>query len=440
MGLVKNNKKVINGWAMYDWANSVYSLTITTAVFPSYFYEVTGGKDAEVDFLGFQITNTVLYTYSLTFAFLVVAILNPILSAMADYSGNKKGFMQFFCYLGSISCASLFFFDSSQMIELGVFAFGLAAVGFAGSLVFYNSFLPEIATEDRFDSISAKGFSLGYIGSVILLIINLAMILVPSLFGISVGENGKALDGTFAPRLSFLMVGVWWAGFAQITFNRLPNNVFDRKIKGNVILKGIDELKLVWNQAKDLPHLKRYLFAFGLYSLGVQTVMYLATIFGEDVVNMEMDELIILVLIIQLIAIPGAYFFSYFSAKKGNVNSIILSLIIWVGVCIAAYFIQEGMKMEYYIVGLFVGLIMGGVQSLSRSTYSKLIPAYTKDHASFFSFYETLEKVSIAMGTFVYVAVLQLTGRMNNSALVLGLFFIIGILILKYVKIPKQDN
>ena len=338
MELIKNDKKTINAWCMYDWANSVYSLTITTAVFPSFFYEVTGGKEALVQFFGLQAKNTVLYTYALTFAFLLVAILNPILSAMADYSGNKKRFMQFFCYLGSLSCMALFFFDSVEMVNLGVVAFGLAAIGFAGSLVFYNSFLPEIATEDRFDSISAKGFSLGYIGSVLLLIINLAMILSPSLFGIPVGEDGKAIDGTLAPRISFLTVGIWWAGFAQITFNRLPNNVYNKKVGSDIIKKGFEELGVVWKQVKQLPDLKEFLIAFGLFSLGVQTVMYLATIYGEDVVNMEMDELIVLVLIIQLIAIPGAYFFSFLSDKKGNIFSLLISLIVWIFICISAFF------------------------------------------------------------------------------------------------------
>ena len=438
--LIKNDKKVINAWCMYDWANSVYSLTITTAVFPSYFYEITGGKDAIIPFLGIEVKNTVLYTYTLSFAFLLVALLNPILSAISDYSGNKPLFMKFFTYLGAFSCAMLYFFDSSEMVVLGVFSFGFAAIGYAGSLVFYNSFLPEIATEDQFDSISAKGFSLGYIGSVLLLIINLTMILNPSIFGISVNENGKAIDGTLAPRISFLLVGLWWAGFSLITFAKLPANVFGRKPKGNILIKGYKELQLVWKQAQNLPNLKRFLVAFACFSLGVQTIMYLATIYGEEVVNMKMDELIVLVLLIQLVAILGSYFFSYLSSKRGNINALLISLLIWIGIAITAFFITEGMKTTYYILGIFVGMVMGGVQSLSRSTYSKLIPEDTIDNASYFSFFETIEKASIALGTFVYVLILQLTGKMNYSALVLSVFFIVGAILLKSVKINTSKS
>lgn len=433
MNLIKNNKKVINGWCMYDWANSVYSLTITTAVFPSYFYGITGGKDAIVDFFGIQVQNTVLYSYALSISFLLIAFINPVLSTIADYTGNKKRFMQFFCYLGSVACCALYFFDTSEMVGYGVIAFSLAAVGFAGSLVFYNSFLPEIATEDRFDRISAKGFSLGYIGSVLLLLFNLAMIQMPDVFGLTDAQGN--VDATWAPRISFLTVGVWWAGFAQITFNRLPNNVYNRKVKKDIIKKGFLRLREIWHQAGELPSLRKYLIAFGFYSLGVQTVMYLATIYGEDVVGMKIDELIILVLILQLIAIPGAYFFSFLSEKKGNILSLSVSLIIWVGICIAAFLIKDGMKLEFYIVAVFVGMVMGGVQSLSRSTYSKLIPAHVTEHASFFSFFETLEKVSIAAGTFVYAIVLQITGKMNYSALVLTVFFIIGVILLRGVKV-----
>ncbi len=432
--LEKNNKRIINGWCMYDWANSVYSLTITTAIFPSYFYAVTGGKQNDTTFFGMQLDNTVLYSYTLSVAFLIVAILNPILSGIADYSGSKKRFMQFFCYMGALSCMALFWFDADH-IELGVIAFGLAGVGFAGSLVFYNSFLPEIATEDRFDHISAKGFSLGYIGSVILLLGNLALILFPQLFGFeSADEDTK----TLASKISFLSVGIWWIGFAQITFNRLPNNIQNKKKVDNILTKGFKEIKKVWMQLKELKQARTFLIAFGLYSLGTQTVMYMATIFGEEVVDMELEELIGLVLILQLIAIPGAYGFSYISKKKGNIYSLSISLVIWIVICIAAFFLKKGMKVEYYIIGVFVGLVMGGVQSLSRSTYAKLIPKNTSDHASFFSFYETLEKISIALGTFIYGLVKYLTKDISYSSVVLTAFFVAGLLILNSMR--KMDK
>lgn len=436
--LEKNNKKTINGWCMYDWANSVYALVITTAIFPEYFLGVTSTQEgvSNLSLFGIEMTNSVVYSYTITVAFLLVALLNPFLSAIADSGGNKKKFMQFFCYLGAASCTGLFFF-TRETPELGVILFGLAGVGFAGSLVFYNSFLPEIASEDRFDKVSAKGFALGYIGSVLLLVVNLVMILQPSVFHIPVDlETGKALDGTLAPRISFLTVGVWWAGFAQFTFRRLPDNVYGRKVSDSYFKKGITEFKKVYGEVQQLPLLKRFLVAFLFYSMGVQTVMYMATVFGKEVVKLEQSELIVLVLILQFLAIFGAYLFSLISNNKGNIFSLTIIVAIWVGVCAAAYFIGAGMKTEFYILGGVVGTVMGGVQSMSRSTYSKLIPQETKDHASYFSFYETIEKLSIALGTFVYGLVLSITGTMNNSTLALGVFFIIGLLLL--LRIPSK--
>lgn len=433
----KNDPKTIKAWSMYDWANSVYSLTISTAVFPSYYFSVTGGKGQNVDFLGFEIGNSVLYTFTLSFSFLLVALLNPVLSSIADTKGNKLSFMKFFTYLGSFSCISLYFFDA-QSLEIGILSFSLAAIGFAGSIVFYNAFLPEIATEDMYDKVSAKGFALGYVGSVLLLVLNLVMIQKPEFFGIPVNAMGEAIDGTLAPRISFLTVGIWWMGFAQITFNRLPNNVFHKKeLKENVFKKSLSELKKVWLETKSLPMLRRFLNAFFLYNMGVQTVMYMATIFGKEVVGMEMGELIILVLILQIVAIAGAYIFAKISDKKGNIFSLCITLLIWIAICVAAYFIKEGMKIEFYFIGAFVGVVMGGVQSLSRSTYSKLMPIDTTDHASYFSFYEVLEKSSTAMGTFVYGIILSLTGTQNNSTFALAAFFVIGFLLLR--SIPSKS-
>ena len=435
----KNDKKTINAWCMYDWANSVYSLTITTAVFPSYFFEVTGGKGQSVGFLGLEINNSVLYTYALSFAFLLVAFQNPFLSAIADFRGSKKKFMRFFSNMGALACGLMFFFDHNSIV-FGVFLLIFAAMGYAGSLVFYNSYLPEIATEDKFDKISAKGFALGYIGSVILLVVNLLMIQMPQFFGIAteiVDGVIVAKDGLLAPKISFLMVGIWWFAFAQYSFAYLPSREA-KKTDVNIFVKGIQELKKVWHETKQLPLLRKFLIAFFFYSMGVQTVMYLATIFGEEVIGMKLDQLIKLVLLLQILAIGGAYGMAWVAKKKGNIFSLTITLVLWVVVCISAFFMKEGMVNEYYILGVLVGLVMGGVQSMSRSTYSKLMPQNTTDHASYFSFYETLEKTSIALGTFVYGGILQLTGSMNNSAVSMAIFFIIGIVFL--LKIPSKSS
>lgn len=422
-----NNKKTINAWVMYDWANSVYSLTITTAVFPSYFLAVTGGKGGYLDFFGLQFKNSELYTYALSLAFLIVAIQNPFLSAIADTKGSKKRFMQFFSYLGSISCGLMYFFTSDN-IGYGLILSILAAIGYAGSLVFYNAYLPEIASEDQYDKISAKGFALGYIGSVILLIFNLVLILNAEVIGISTG---------MASRISFLTVGIWWFVFAQYTFANLqdkPKKTSDE----SVFKRGIRELGNVWRQTSQLPLLRKYLIAFFFYSMGVQTVMYLATIFGEEVVGLQQAELIGLVLVLQLLAIVGAYGMTAVAKRKGNIFALSVTMVLWSIVCICAFFMKEGMVTAYYLLGVLVGIVMGGVQSMSRSTYSKLIPQETKDTASYFSFYETLEKSSIALGTFVYGGVLHLTGSMNYSALAMVVFFIVGLVVL--AQIPSKTS
>jgi UMF1 family MFS transporter len=434
MSTAKNDPRVINGWCMYDWANSVYALTITTAIFPTYFLGATGGKGAITQFFGWQVENSALYSYAVSITFLVVALLNPFLSAMADYKGNKKSFMRFFATMGALACGAMFFFGEGET-EFGTIAFVVAGMGFAGSLVYYNSYLPEIATEDQFDRVSAKGFTMGYIGSVVLLILNLMMVMMPSWFFIS--ESYIESNPYFPSQLTFVTVMFWWLGFGEFSFSRLPT-IKRESIRVNVFSKGIEELKKVWCQAQKMPLLKKFLLAFFLYSIGVQTVMYMATIFGEEVVGMEQAELIGLVLVLQLVAIGGAYVFSLISKKKGNVFSIQMTLLIWIGICIGAFFIGDGMVAHYFVLGFFVGLVMGGVQSMSRSTYAKLIPEKTPDTASFFSFFETLEKISIALGAFIFGFVKQVAGTLNASALVLSVFFIAGLFVL--MSIPSKQS
>lgn len=406
---------------MYDWAVSVYSLVITSSIFPIYYSNVAVNKDGGdmINFLGFSIKNSVLYSYSLTFTFLIVAFMNPILSAIADYSGRKKAFMQFFCFVGSFACASLFFFQT-ETTTLAIGLFILAGIGYSGSFVFYNSYLPEIATEEKFDRISAKGFSMGYIGSVILLIFNLLMIMKPDLFGnISAG---------LASRLSFLSVGIWWLLFAQYTFYYLPKDQPRKDHQKNWIFNGFKELNKVFKQLNDLPQVKKFLLSFLFYNMGVQTTMYVATVFAEKELHLPSTNLIATVLILQLIAIPGAYLASFLSSKIGNIKTIIIEVVVWIGICIFAYFVNNGN--EFYALAAIVGLVMGGIQSISRSTYGKLIPKETSDTASYFSFYEFVYSISIVLGTFFYGFIEAWTGSARNSVLVLGLFFFISLFML----------
>lgn len=425
----KNSKKLINAWSSYDWANSVYNLIVTTAIFPAYYEAVTKeafGGDI-VDFFGIQITNTVLFTYAISFSFLVIVITSPILSGIADYTSSKKRFMQFFTYLGSLSCIGLYFFDGPN-IEYGIICSVLASVGYAGSLVFYNGFLPEVATPDQMDSVSARGFTFGYIGSVILLIVNLIIAIMPETFGFSGSSE--------ATRFGFLLVGFWWMGFAQIAFYYLKDKPTENKFSMSVMSKGTSELKKVFQAVSARPVMKRFLMAFFFYSMGVLTVMLLAPLFAKKEVDVSSMEMIIVVLILQILAIFGAYFFSWISGKRGSRFAISIILIIWMAVCITCYFLQ--VKIGFYILAGILGFGMGGVQSISRSTYSRLIPKDTKDTASYFSFFDITEKLAIVIGTFAYGFIEQITGSMRNSMIFMTLFFIIGLIILQLTDLASE--
>ena len=409
------SKKIVNGWAMYDWANSVYNLVITTTFFPAYYAAVTSLEKFPdgITFLGRRFVNTELKDYVLAFGFLVIAFLSPILSSIADYKGNKKNFMRFFCYLGAASCSLLYFFDKDH-ITLGLVCFMFAGIGFYGSQVFYNSYLPEIAAEKDMDRISAKGYSMGYIGSVIMQLIGFGLVM-------TMKDEGLALT------ITFLLVGIWWVSFAQITFARLPISLkSERKLKTHVLANGFHELKIVLQQVIKMPVLKRFLSAFFFYSMGVQTVMLVAIDFGIKELKLANIKLIITAVIIQLVAIVGAVAMSKLSATYGNIKVLIFTVTLWIGVCITGYFITT--EIHFYILASLVGLVMGGIQSLSRSTYSKLMPE-TKDTASFFSFYDVTEKLAIVIGLFTF-GFIEGISSIRNSILSLIVFFILGLLFL----------
>ena len=415
---------------MFDWANSSYNLVITSTIFPAYFVAITSGNSDKVVFFGKEFINTALSSYTLSVAYLIMVILLPILSAIADYRGNKKRYMQFFTYMGSIACAALFFFKLDTL-EYGMICFALAAMGYIGGVMFNNSYLPEIASVDNQDAVSAKGFAYGYVGSVVLQIICFVIVLKPELFGIT--------DKSIPPRISFLLVGLWWLGFAQIPFKVLHSgtpNVIEANV--NVFKKGFQELGKVWNQLKELNYLKRYLVAFFFYSTGVQTIMLAATLFGKKILKLEDEKLIITILIIQLVAIVGALLMSRLAKIWGNIQVLILVVIIWIGVCCSAYFIQN--EYQFYILAAIVGLVMGGIQSISRSTYSKLVPENTPDTASFFSFYDVTEKLAIVIGLFSFAFIETLTGSMRLSALSLSSFFLAGLLVLISILFLKDNT
>ena len=420
------DKKLINAWAFYDWANSVYSLVISTAVFPLFYSGITKGK--VISFLGMEWNHPdTLYSYTLSFSFLVVAIMSPILSAIADYTGNKKKFLKFFCSIGSVSVMSLYFFEGIDTVWIGIVFTFFASIGFWSSVVFYNSYLPEVAHPEDQDKVSAKGFIYGYIGSIILLVINLVMILFHEAFGIT-----EAL----ASRISFVMVGLWWLGFAQITFKALPNNLNDKKSEKDYIWKGFRELKIVWLELKQLPTLKGFLIAFFLLSIGVQTIILLAAIFGSTELGLSAINLIVTILLIQFVAIFGAFIFSKISTKYGNFKALKITITIWILVCFCAFLLHKDLpnvESYFYGLGIMLGLVLGAIQSLTRSTYSKLLPK-TQDNAIYFSFYDVTEKIAIVLGTFVYGFLYALTDSMQWSVLCLGLFFVASLIVLSRLK------
>ncbi|WP_435412535.1 MFS transporter [Psychroserpens mesophilus] len=428
--LQKGSKKLLNAWAFYDWANSVYTLTIASSIFPLFYsFLFAEGSDKIVAAFGLEFKSSALITYVTAFTFLVVSVTSPILSGIADYVGNKKNFMKFFCYIGGAGCIGLYWF-SLDTIHLSLLFYFMGLIGYWGSLVFYNSYLPDIAFPEQQDSISAKGFSMGYVGSVLLLILNLVMVMSQE-----TGEEKMQMM-----RYSFVTVGLWWILFSQYTFYILPKRVSNgHKVTKAVVFNGLKELKLVWLQLNQNLRLKRYLVAFFVFSMAVQTIMLVAVYFGEEEIDWGSSDaktqgLIISILVIQLVAILGAFLTSRASSKFGNIPTLIVVNFIWMSLCVYAYFMET--PIQFYIAASLVGLVMGGIQSLARSTYSKFLPD-TEDTTSYFSFYDVAEKIGIVIGMVIFATIDQVTGSMRNAILFLFLFFLVGIALL--FRVPKEN-
>jgi UMF1 family MFS transporter len=428
--IAKGDKKTIRGWVMYDWSNSVYQLTIGSTIFPIYYNAITSsGGDFTIDFFGHKVVNTVIYSWSIALSYLIIAVFSPFFSSIADYTGRRKSFMKVFTWIGAFSCGLLFFFNKNT-IELGLIAFTLATIGYGGSLVFYNSFLPVIAEPEDQDKISARGYSMGYLGGVVLLIINLIFVLFPGTFGIT--------DDSFAPRLAFLTVFIWGIGFSQITFRRLPKYTFGSRVKGeNPVTKGYNELRKVYNQVRGMKQLRIYLFGFFFMTMGLLTVMFMAATYGTKELNLDDSVLIPTILLIQLIGIFGAWLFARISGRIGNIKALIISIFVWIFVIIAVYFIHT--SVQFIIVACFVGVVMGGTQALARSTYSKMLPE-TRDHTSFFSFYDVMEKIATVGGTFSFGIIEAITGSMRYSVLAITFFFVIGLIFMLVLLKMQQSS
>jgi len=417
----KGDPKVVRAWVMYDWSNSVYQLTIASAIFPIYYNTVTRhGTDFMVSFFGFKVINTALYSWAIAAAYLIVAIGSPLFSSMADYTGRRKGFMRAFTIIGATGCGMLFFFDANH-IELGVISFALGTLGYGGSIVFYNSFLPVIANPEDQDRISARGYSMGYLGGVILLLFNLFMIMQPELFGFDKQSDMPA-------RISFLTVFFWWIGFSTITFKYLPKYVFSKRVPGGRILSnGYRELRIVFNEIRKSFRLSVYLTAFFFLMMGMLTTMFMAVTYGEKALGLKDSVLIPTILMVQLVGMFGAWFFARLSGKIGNLKALVVSVIVWIIICVYVFMVKG--TAGFIIAAVFIGIVMGGSQSLARSTYSKMLPE-TTDHTSFFSFYDVMEKLATVAGTFSFGIIEVLTGSMRYSVLAIAVFFVIGLFFL----------
>jgi len=424
----KNDKKVINGWALYDWANSTYYLVIATAIFPVYFISVTR---SDIRLFGdFSVSNSSLYSYVVSLSYLIIATLSPFLSGIADFGGKRMFFLKFFTTMGAIACAGMFLFTGDATLWLGTGLFAIATIGAAGGQVFYNAYLPEIVTPDQYDRVSAKGYALGYIGSVLLLLLILFISQKPLWFGIPESSN-------LPYRLGFVFVGVWWLGFAQITFNRLPKGQ-KGAITRSMILKGFQEIVLVFNRLRQSKNLSLFLISMLFYSAGVQTVIYLASVFATEELKFETTELIIVILLLQIIAIFGAYIFAWISRWMGNKRTLLLQIVIWIAITVLAFLVES--KTQFYLIAGLVGLVMGGIQSLSRSTYSKLVDDHPEDLTSYFSFYEIVIKVSIILGTFLFGLVNHIFGGLRMSVLSLSFLFITGFILLLFVRVARRKR
>ncbi|MBM3412362.1 MAG: MFS transporter [Bacteroidetes bacterium] len=431
------SKKVVNAWAMYDWANSAYSLVITSTIFPAYFEAIAVDdrfvSPTAVTFLGRTYENSALYNYTIAIALLIGACISPLLSAIADLKGNKKSFMRFFLTMGSIGCSGLFFFER-HTLGWGLFCMVLACIGFWASWVFYNSFLPEIAAPEDRDRISARGFSYGYVGSVILQLICFVFVFVPSIVG---GDDSTTIQF----RICFLLVGLWWFGFGSYSLSKMPNSKPSDQgdLQHNIITKGYKELRMVWHQLKEQHKLSRFLSAFFCYNMGVQTVMLVAAFYGKSELQIPTPNLIGAILIIQLIAIPGAFTIARLSALIGNMQTLMILVGFWCVGCIIGYNLPVGGIYEFYGLAVFVGFMMGGTQSLSRSTYSNLMPE-THDTASYFSFYDVTEKIATVIGLLGFGYITELMGSQRSSVLALMVFFILGFLLLVFTQVEKRKT
>lgn len=410
-------KKPVLSWMFYDFGNSAFATTIMAAVLPIFYYDVAAKGVKESLAISY-------WGYSQSIAVLIVAILAPILGAISDYSAAKKKFLMFFAFMGMIASVLLAFVgEGDYLLASGLLILG--TIGFSGGNVFYDAFLPEVSDEKSIDRISAGGYAFGYIGGGILLAINLLMIMKSDWFGL---PNG--LVGT---KLSFVSVGVWWFVFSIPLFkNIIEEKKVKQKREHSYVTIGF---KKVGRTLREIPQFKQmliFLLAFWLYNDGISTIIKMATIYGRDI-GIGSTDLIAALLITQFVGIPFAFFFGWLAGKITAKRALMLSLFVYLIIVILGYFMTSAL--HFYILAVCVGLVQGGAQSLSRSIFGRMVPA--DRHAEFFGLYGVSSKFAAIFGPFVAAMVVQLTGQSRLGILSLIVFFIAGMILLKFVDIEK---
>ncbi len=425
-----NDRREIFGWTMYDWANSAFSTTVVTVFLGPYLSNIAqAAADANgmLYLFGIPIKYDSLFTYCVSASILLQVVLLPILGAIADYSHLRKRMLMTFSTLGAVATI-LLFFVAPGLHWVGAALFILANVSFGASIVFYNAYLPDIASPDQRDQVSSRGFALGYAGGGLLLLLNLLLFSFRERLGV---------DSALAARLSLASAGLWWLGFSLITFRTLRPRHAARQLPGgeSYLTVGFKQLRSTFRQISKFPQTVRYLVAFLLYNDGIQTVIVVAAIFASIELGMDDQQLILVILMIQAVAFLGAFFlFPFLARRLGAKGAIVASLIVWSLVVIYA-FAALTTQLQFWILGAVIALVLGGSQALSRSLFAQMIPQGRE--AEFFSFYEVSDRATSFLGPLIFGLANQLFGSLRYGILSLIILFVLGLALLLTVNVPR---
>ncbi len=435
--VLKDDKREIFGWAMYDWANSAFSTTIGTVFLGPYLASLAAGAagaDGMVRVAGIPVAPDSFFPYSVSFSVLLQVLFLPILGAIADYSHMRKQMMQLFATLGA-SATILLFFVSGDLWWLGGLLYIVANLAFGAAMVFYNAYLPDIASEEKRDSVSSYGWAMGYIGGGLLLLLNLVFYQTHETLGVPTG---------LAIRINLASAGVWWLGFSFLTWARLQTRQAHRALPAGETYTsiGFTQLRQTLGELKNFPETMKYLLAYFLYNDGIQTVIAVSATFAAAPLargGLEVDTgtLTMVILMIQFVAFFGALFWGKLAGWIGAKQSILVSLVIWAGVVIYAYGGLQGdtRVTQFFILGAFIALVMGGSQAISRSLFAQMIPPGKE--AEFYSFYEVSERGTSWIGPLLFGLMNQWFGNLRLAILSLIFFFVVGLILLPFVNVEK---